>query len=416
MALQPWKAILTGHDAERARHIALGIADAAAARSHNHSDPFAVFLDAYLAVELASDRHAERALDALEEVAASSGGIRSPSLYGGLAGLGFTLQHVMGLLSDWIEGDHTEAFGDFDEVLLQAARSYPPKREYDLISGLAGLATFAAERLPSEAGRSLLEVILERIAADAEQGPDGTTWRTDPKLVPVHQRPEAPEGYYNLGVAHGVAGLAVALARAAAAGARSADARRLAHSARKWISKQTSDRGEGARFPAFVPVGGPIPSGTREAWCYGGLGMSVSMLAAARLLGDTAWEDECCEYGRREAVRPKETSGVVDCGLCHGAAGNGHLYNRLYQATGDEIFLAAAHRWLRHVLEAYRPDDAPGGYLFWLPVPHTKGLSWQASHGFLTGTAGVALALLAAASDREPKWDRVLAADIAMRS
>ncbi|HEX7277236.1 MAG TPA: lanthionine synthetase LanC family protein, partial [Acidimicrobiales bacterium] len=85
------------------------------------------------------------------------------------------------------------------------------------------------------------------------------------------------------------------------------------------------------------------------------------------------------------AARPIQDAGVVDAGLCHGAAGLLHVSNRLYQATGDERQAAAARRWLEPALT--------------LPV---------AGAGFLEGRAGVGLALLAATTDVEPEWDRIL--------
>jgi lantibiotic biosynthesis protein len=39
-------------------------------------------------------------------------------------------------------------------------------------------------------------------------------------------------------------------------------------------------------------------------------------------------------------------------------------------------------------------------------------LAWRADPGFLTGSSGVGLALLAAATPVEPEWDRILLTDL----
>jgi hypothetical protein len=52
------------------------------------------------------------------------------------------------------------------------------------------------------------------------------------------------------------------------------------------------------------------------------------------------------------------------------------------------------------------------GFLAWAKTDASPG-SWQAAPGFLTGAAGVALALLAATSAVEPAWDRALLASCA---
>ena len=105
------------------------------------------------------------------------------------------------------------------------------------------------------------------------------------------------------------------------------------------------------------------------------------------------------------ARRPPEETGVVDAGLCHGAAGLGHLFNRLYQATDEPKLADAARYWFGRALEMRSPGSAGAGFSALLE-PHSK--LWRPEPGFLTGAAGVGLALLAATSDVEPAWDRLL--------
>ncbi len=57
-----------------------------------------------------------------------------------------------------------------------------------------------------------------------------------------------------------------------------------------------------------------------------------------------------------------DRSGCVDAGLCHGAAGVAHIYNRFWQWTGDDLFGAAARRWFAEVLAMRRPDSGIAGF------------------------------------------------------
>ena len=111
----------------------------------------------------------------------------------------------------------------------------------------------------------------------------------------------------------------------------------------------------------------------------------------------------------RAAIRPFAGSGVRDACLCHGAAGVAHLFNRLYQATGEEPLAAAARVWFEHTL-AYRQSGlGVGGFRSW--SSDLSGVSgWRNDPGFLEGAAGVGLALLAAVSPVDPEWDRLLLA------
>jgi hypothetical protein len=99
---------------------------------------------------------------------------------------------------------------------------------------------------------------------------------------------------------------------------------------------------------------------------------------------------------------------VVDAGLCHGAAGLAHIYNRAWQATGDGFFAEAARAWLGRALAMRQEiEGAPHGFTAFLPGRDGK-LAWMPDAALLTGAGGVALALMAAATAVEPCWDRIL--------
>jgi hypothetical protein len=412
-----WRAILADDEARLARLIAEHIADeVASAEEHSRQDSFRPLLDAHLATALDSDRHADRALNAVTELCAGISATHRPALYsGGVAGVGWTVAHVTRLLTDWLEPEDADACDDFDAFVERVVNG-SRRGDYDLISGLVGFAVYALERAPHGRWRQILEQVVCRLENEVVATPDGVTWHTPSDLLPSHQREIAPDGYYNLGVAHGSPGIAVILARAVAAGVRKDAARRLLDGLTSWILAQQSATGHGARFTAWVVGTRPEASVTREAWCYGGLGLSVALLKAAQLVGDEKAKARGVELALLEAMRAPDVSGVQDMCICHGGAGNGHLYNRLYQATGDEAFLNAARKWFRVTLESYRPGcGGPGGYLFYGPkdMSNPAGeLGMRPDATFLSGSIGVGLALLAAATDRPPDWDRLILADL----
>ena len=275
-----------------------------------------------------------------------------------------------------------------------------------------GFGVYALERLPRSGGRECLEGILARLAESSERQPEGITWHTSPELVGPIQRDTFPDGNYNLGVAHGVPGVIGLLGEICAAGLpadRGGEARRLLAGAVDWLLAQRLPPGAASRFPYSVAPGVP-PAPSRLAWCYGDLGVATALLAAARAAGEPAWEEEALAVARQAASRPVVGSGVLDSGLCHGSAGVAHLFNRLYQASGDAALGEAARTWYRQALSQYQPGQGIGGFLAWLPGGGDRmgELSWQPDPGFLTGSAGVGLALLAATTNVLPDWDRTL--------
>ena len=70
----------------------------------------------------------------------------------------------------------------------------------------------------------------------------------------------------------------------------------------------------------------------------------------------------------------------------------------------------AARFWFERLLEDRTPGQGCGGYIF--VQRHSQGVSECLDPGFLNGAAGVGLALLAAVTDVEPAWDRVLLTDV----
>jgi hypothetical protein len=140
--------------------------------------------------------------------------------------------------------------------------------------------------------------------------------------------------------------------------------------------------------------------------------VAVTLLRAARATGNPDWESQALAVARAAAGRPSDAAGVIDGGLCHGAAGLLQIFNRFHQASGDPLFAATARTWLVRLMEMRKPGEGTAGWLAWRPLGDLTGpnpeLGWLPDEGFLTGAAGIGLALLGAISPVEPLWDRAL--------
>jgi hypothetical protein len=323
----------------------------------------------------------------------------SASLSSGLTGVGWALAH----LQDRLPGlDGEAAAAEIDEVLLHHLDQSPWADDYDLISGLVGFGVYALERLPRPAAVACLERVIDRLTETAEHRAEGLTWWTNPAWLPAETCAMYPRGYDNLGLAHGVPGVIALLGQACAADVAVARARPLLEGAVRWLLAQQEPGG----FPALVATEA-AEKPARLAWCYGDPGVAAALLGAARCVAEPAWECEALAIARRAAQRPPEQSGVVDAGLYHGAAGLGHLFNRLFQATGEPWLAEAARSWFARTLAMRWPGRGVGGSAAW-QLGDDGVPTWVADAGLLTGAAGIALALLAALTAVEPAWDRML--------
>lgn len=334
-----WRPILDGPLAARARATVESIAAALADRVPESAGE-AVSLSgggpghALLMSAVGRDDDAGRFLDLAVDALA-----REPapvSLHGGLAGVAWVAEHLGDEPGDAVE-----------DALAAALASFTG--HHDLLGGLAGLAVYALEQ--PRRRRALLERILDLLE---ESAAGRGSW-------------EARDGRHHVGVAHGAAGVICVLAPMAAAGL--GRARALLDKTVAWLLARRS----------VAP---------RLAWCTGDPGVAAALLAAARCAGEETWEREALAIARRAAAEPAASD---DVSLCHGAAGLGHVFNRIHQTTGDAACGDAARRWLARALELGAPRQP----------------------GMLVGATGVALALTAAVSNVEPGWDRLLGISIA---
>ena len=296
-------------------------------------------------------------------------GVNRLALFGGAARIGWTLAH----LADGVAVEM--ACDSIDRVLTSELLVEQP---YDLISGLVGLGVYALER--GKSGTPTVERIIEALRARAVPRHGGLAW---------------PDDRWNLGLAHGVPGVIAMSARACAAGVRGA-----------------RDLLDGAAAYLAATATAPHPSreadATRErvAWCYGDLGIATALLGAGIWVDD----DDLRARGRSLALRCAELGlanvGVRDTTLCHGAAGNAHVFNRMAQATGDPVLADAARAWLGHAL-VLRTSDPIAGFGHRLDDGDT-----EPAGTLIFGAPGVGLIVHAAITDQEPSWDRLFLMDL----
>ncbi len=280
-----------------------------------------------------------------------------------------------------------------------------------MLLGLTGIGIYALDRLPSRAGRLLVDLIVKRLDELGEHQGHHRAWFTPPEGL-AH----VPEGEFCLGMAHGTAGVMAFLARAAAAVPAVTDtALRLLDAATAFVLAHRLPQEAGGGLPAWVTRDGQPSGPARLAWCYGDPGVAAALCAAARATGRQEWETAAVDLALGAHARAPQHNRVVDATLCHGAAGVGHTYNRLAQATGDARLAEIARHWFARTLDEFRrPGQGVAGFLPY-GRSHAEvgdaGTS-RAEPGLLLGAAGIGLALLAATTPIEPGWDRLFMLDV----
>lgn len=341
----------------------------------------------------------EDALDrAVEAVAAQR---MTPALMQGFPGVAWAIEHL------GQNAGPDDANAAIDDALLATLAAPGWTGLYDLVIGLVGLGVYGLERLPAASGRRIAELAVERLREWSEPAEPGITWYTPPELIPPSARERVPEGYYNLGLAHGVPGVVALLARVHQAGIATETTGPLLEGAVEWLLAQSLPPGGRATWAYFVGPGiDPRPA--RLAWCYGDPGVISSLLAAADALDRPDWEEAALDALTRAVARPPGSSDVQGASLCHGAMGLAHLWNRMWQRTRSKDLRASIAYWTAAALDLRTHPDGLAGYSVWLPESDQEEGGDVQGPGHLAGVAGIALALVAAATDHPPAWDRYM--------
>jgi len=410
-----WRVILEGDLRERALASARAIVDGlekASPASRRPASHFAeqALMHAYLGFAQWGDEHFDRSSQLLEQAIdnLATTPLR-PTLYGGFVGIAWVVEHLQSHPLSQLEesAEELDPNEQVDEVLREYLSTRPWRESYDLISGLVGIGVYASERMPRAVAKECLAAVVDRLEELARPMRPGLTWWTPPEQLIEAARKEHPQGHANLGVAHGVPAAVALLARAGADGVAKEKASSLLSQSVSWFLAQELPESSESCFGYNTASDENIRS-ARSAWCYGDPGIAAALLCAGRWSGNEELEAKAKRIGLRAARRPVESSAVVDAPLCHGASGLAHLYNRMYQATGDETFLEGARFWFARALQMQHPGEGVGGYSAYRP---NEG-GWVDDVGFLSGATGIVLAMLAATTPVEPSWDRLLLASV----
>lgn len=318
---------------------------------------------------------------------------------GGLAGIGWTITHL--LQAELLELDSDEVLDALTPYLSKTMMMDMGSGNYDYLHGALGTGLYFISQQNKDSARQNLTQLLADLAKHAQKEEGGAL-----KWEATLDHEKGTRGF-NLSLSHGLASIIVFLARTWQAGIAKQQASDLLAGAVQYLCKNQHDpKHFNSYFPSWIQEGEEASKGSRLAWCYGDLGISTALLQAARIIGNKTWEKLALDAASLTTkCRDLEESGVVDAGLCHGTAGNAHIYNRLYHYTEELKYKESALYWLDETLKQARFDNGLAGFKAW----HTEKYGgWTDEQGLLEGIAGIGLTFLAAISDNEPNWDRSL--------
>jgi lantibiotic biosynthesis protein len=334
-----------------------------------------------------------------------------PALFGGTAGFALVLESFQRAEPGYRTA-RDAVLGRLAEQVL--AREWRPRAgvaddEYDVISGASGIVAclVSVDSLGARA-EAALRVLLDYLVGLADTDQTRERWFVPPPHYKhAEQHDLFPNGYVDLGLAHGLPGPLAALSLAWEAGHRVDGQRAAIERMSAWLLGRRRPDPWGWHWPSQVGVGASRPEAeeplpTRSAWCYGDPGVAAALWLAGRATGD----ERLCERATQamEAVlqRPAEVRRVFSPTLCHGLAGVLAICLRFAEGAASPRIHSAVAEHAEQVLGrcdpglplGVRDEDVPGNLVD--------------DPSFVTGADGVATALLAAAVPEARSWDRTL--------
>ncbi|MEO1054853.1 MAG: lanthionine synthetase C family protein [Bacteroidota bacterium] len=308
----------------------------------------------------------------------------------GLAGFTWFLKHIQKEELVDIEAD------EMVEVLERFLATEMIKQirvwNYDYLHGALGIALyFLSANSHLDLVREVIKSIKDHAITDKN---GGIKWEyyTNGELQPEE---------YNLGLSHGIPSIIAFLTKAYQKDINKETCLELINGGIEYLMQVKND-GEQHDFywPYSIKENSPKDE-SRLAWCYGDLGLSMSLLNAAQITGNKALYDKVkailLEVSERRDIHKNQ---IWDACFCHGSAGAAYIFQKAYHITQEPSFKQASQYWLTCTLDFSRHEGGYAGFKTYVMEDGYRNVP-----GLLEGVAGIGLSLLASLSEEGEGWD-----------
>jgi len=323
-------------------------------------------------------------------------GFKRPSFARGLAGIGWTVEHLV--KNEFVNANTDKIIGKMDDYLHPFMLQFIRNKNFDYLHGALGIGLYYLSRTSSPKSKEYLSDLVDELDIQCTRMENGIAWSSE-----LHA--DKKLSGYNLSLSHGLASLIVFLGKVFETGIQTKKVSDLVHGAVKYLlHSRNRNQNIHYQFPMWV-CESDLESGNhgRLAWCYNDMGISIALWQAGNIFKNEEWKQDAIGILLNTTnLTDINDTNVIDVTLCHGAAGVAHIYNRMYKYTKIDPFKKSASFWFEKSIEMSTFSDGLAGYKMYL-APIYGG--WQNDFGLLTGISGIGLSMISAVSEIEPKWD-----------
>lgn len=304
------------------------------------------------------------------------------------------LLHNANIITDEdIEGIEEDSIEFFLELLSAAA----DRKEYDLFTGLIGLGIYFLEIKKFDAAAKIVSYI-DHLKHERNQS---FFWID-------HIVKE--DNIIDLGLAHGQPSIISFLAECYHKGCEKETCAKLIRGSVNFL-KELYEENKDSQFifPSKLNIAtGEKQLSERLAWCYGDLGVAISIWKAYTVLQDEYLKAMCLAIILNLSKVKADKSGVfysqknkcIDTGICHGTSGISHIFNKFHRIFQNPALKEAHDYWMSLTLQQL---DKGAKFPYDL-----KNDEWVEHTGLLEGISGVGMVLLDYQyPDKARDWDKI---------
>jgi len=363
---------------------------------------FQFYYAKYTGEEIHADLGAAMLSEVIEKI---NEGYSFPTFCAGIAGGAWAIEHATE--EGFIDVDCDALLSDLDDFLMENVTLTVNENFFDFLHGIQGIGFYFLKRYQNTKSDGLREKykrnilhIVERLASASIPHGDTVKWES------YLSREEDLKGF-NIGLSHGMSSIVNFLSRLVSYNDFKAETESLLKKAVNFIiSIEYNNAQQVSCFPDWITSNNEKSDSCRLGWCYGDLGIALSLWRAGQVLEDTSICDKAILVMKKACKRTTtEETRINDAGLCHGSYGVMHIFNYMYKETGDDIFKEASEYWMQESLAMAVHDNGHAGYMQWRGG---EDAGWRNEINLLEGVSGIGLAILSYLAPFETKWDECL--------
>lgn len=275
--------------------------------------------------------------------------------------------------------------GTIDMRIKENLNTLTADINFDFLHGLIGVGFYLLRR-KTVLSNCILEEIIDLLSCNIQ--------RVGDRCFLLYKN-QLNNRTFNISFAHGAASLILFLMKLNKLDwgkKRNEEISKMLHGAIKYLlSEKIDNKVYGSCFPTFPREDGYAINGSRLAWCYGDLGISMALKSVAKNIQNKELYDVAIEILKYNAQRRTiKNTCIYDAELCHGAAGVAWIFKQAYEDTKMDIFNEAFVYWDAIVMKMVKNYGEDYSFYSF----NTENNSWSVKYGILDGISGIGLYLM----------------------